>query len=454
MSWLRPWAGLAAPTYLWVALLLGGSSLAAGRNLVLQLAGIGLLAWAALVPTRASSTRPARLLAILSAGLVLLAVAQLVPLPPGVWTALPGRQFVVDNLGQLGLPLPWMPLSLDPEATVATALALIPPLAIAATVLRQGPPRDGLLVAALIAGSFLSLCLGILQVSRGGPYLFTFSSVGAAAGLFANANHAATLLLVTIPFLVGWVADRWRGASNQRQRQTTLVLGAAGLVLLLVGLAVNGALAGIGLAVPAFAASALLMIPRGRVRVGRMVATLAALMVVGGATAYLAKRASFGPSENASFAVRQQIWQDSRALLGEQLAVGSGLGTYQEMYRRFEDPERVTRFYVNHAHNDPLEWIVETGLPGALLLLAFVGWWGWQANRVWRADGGGPLARSATIASAVIMVHSLVDFPLRSPGIAVIMGLSLALMAEERRRARAAQAAGDRRPARHLSLTD
>ena len=39
----------------------------------------------------------------------------IVPLPPELWTALPGRSEIVANYRLLGVPLPWLPLSLAPE---------------------------------------------------------------------------------------------------------------------------------------------------------------------------------------------------------------------------------------------------------------------------------------------------------------------------------------------------
>ena len=48
----------------------------------------------------------------------------LVPLPPELWTALPGRDHVREGYALLGQPLPWMPISLAPFDTVASALWL------------------------------------------------------------------------------------------------------------------------------------------------------------------------------------------------------------------------------------------------------------------------------------------------------------------------------------------
>ena len=44
----------------------------------------------------------------------------------------------------------------------------------------------------------------------------------------------------------------------------------------------------------------------------------------------------------------------------------------------------------------------------------------------------GPFARAASIASAAVLVHSLVDFPLRTAAISACFGMCLALLADSR----------------------
>lgn len=444
--------GALAPAFLLVALLLGGSSLAAGRNLVLHWLGIAALAWAALQPGPHPSDRAMRPLAWLLAAYFLLVLAQLVPLPPALWSALPGRGFVAHDLATLGLALPWRSLSLDPEATIAGALAMLPPAGMMALVARAGPPRDGWLVGALIAGALVCVMLGLRQLTSGGPYLFAFSSVGAAAGLFANSNHMATLLLVAIPYLVGWAAGRWRSAAAPKDR-TTLAAGAAAVLLvLLVGLAVNGSIAGIILAVPVAGLSALLVLPAQGHRMGRLLPIMALLLLAAAIIAVVV----IGPHptgvDRSSISVRRDIWSATLVPFKQYWLVGSGLGTFQEVFRHYENAETVTRYYANHAHNDVLEWLLETGMAGLVVLAALIAFWARRSITLWQTGRAGPLARPASIACAAVMLHSLVDFPLRSPAIAVVFAMSLALMAEAERKVRTVRETTERRPARHLDL--
>jgi hypothetical protein len=72
--------------------------------------------------------------------------------------------------------------------------------------------------------------------------------------------------------------------------------------------------------------------------------------------------------------------------------------------------------------------VVEGGLPALLLVAAFLAWWAACARDQWR-DGGTLAGRAATIASAAILGHSLVDFPARMTAIAAVLALCLAIMA-------------------------
>jgi hypothetical protein len=83
-------------------------------------------------------------------------------------------------------------------------------------------------------------------------------------------------------------------------------------------------------------------------------------------------------------------------------------------------------------------------------MLLFLFWWVAAVSKVWRSGRGGPLARAASIASAAVLLHSLVDFPLRTAAISSCFAMCLALLTEPRQRARSDP--GDLRPTRHLVI--
>jgi O-antigen ligase len=121
--------------------------------------------------------------------------------------------------------------------------------------------------------------------------------------------------------------------------------------------------------------------------------------------------------------------------IADSFPVGTGLGTFQTVYRRYENPDRVTRQYANHAHNDYVEFVLELGIVGLLLILAFIAWWAMALVRVWRSEvPGAGLARAATVAIGVVLLHSIVDYPLRTSAIAAVIGFACALLVPAPRR--------------------
>jgi O-antigen ligase len=157
-----------------------------------------------------------------------------------------------------------------------------------------------------------------------------------------------------------------------------------------------------------------------------------------------------GAEADTSAQSRLEILAPTIEITREFLPFGTGLGSFRQVYPLFEDPDVVNNIYVIHAHNDFAEWAMETGAPGIIMLLLFLAWWARAVFLVWRNADSGAFARAASIASAALLAHSLVDFPLRTNGLAGVFALCIALLAD--RRAPQAAHAGDLRPTRHVTI--
>ena len=80
----------AAPVFLALCIVLGGSAQGIWTNMVLQVAGIGLLAWASVSRPPDAMTSASRRLAVLAGVAAVVIALQLIPLPASVWTNCPG----------------------------------------------------------------------------------------------------------------------------------------------------------------------------------------------------------------------------------------------------------------------------------------------------------------------------------------------------------------------------
>ena len=445
------------PAFLILCLLFGGAS-GGGywANAALQLLALPIIVWGVAAQRSAPISSAARQLLVLLGLAILVVLAQLVPLPPSIWTGLGGRDEIVRGYQMLGQPLPWLPLSLAPYKTIASALWLLPAIAVLLGIVRLGAYKASWLAAALVVVTTIGVGVGALQMAGGenSPlYFYKITNRGSAVGFFANSNNMAELLVVAIPFVAALYLAARRAESLQKSSALLLILGGA-VAVLLVGIAVNGSLAGIGLAVPTVGATVLMILFRRKPL--PVWAPLAGAVLLAGSVALILAN----PPQNNLTTQDARSSQQSRYTsfgksidaTGDYLPLGSGIGTFPEIYPQYEDPAAVTRWYMNHVHNDYIEVALETGVAGIALMLLFLLWWARRTYLIWWTGEPDHAARAATIASAVILAHSFVEFPLRTAAISAVFAMCCALMAEPRPRTRRKSRRGAApEQARHLS---
>jgi O-antigen ligase len=442
-------ASILVAAYIFLCIVLGGSAQDIWGNLALQLLGVALIAWAAVhSPAQGTEGRPRALYWLLLASVVVV-VLQLVPLPPSLWTNLPGREGLSAGFDLLGEKKPPLSISESPFDSVMTLFAAIPAIAVFCATERLRPsPR--VLAIVTIAGTLLAITVGALQVA-GGPdswaYFYPITNIG-AVGFFANQNHMATLLLVSIPFTMALIYSsvRERGSSKFGMHWTGVVI----LLLLLFGVALNGSLAAYALVVPVLLAS-LALGPAG-VRWRRFAIPVAVIAVAAAVAVMISApmgQSGDDPETSRSVASRLEVWRTTTTAIAESFPVGTGLGSFDQVYRQQENPLAVTQNYVNHAHNEYLELVLELGLAGVLLIAGFLLWWALTTARIWRSHLSTPFAKASTIVTAAVLTHSIVDFPIRTGAISAIFAAALAFMTQH---SATFDKSREARPTRHVKL--
>ena len=321
-----------APLYLFLCLILGGSAQGIWANMLLQLIGIAIIAWAAVGGAREPLVPAARQLLVLAMIAIAVVALQLIPLPASVWAHVGGRQAFAADYALLGLQTPAFPISLTPYRSLDSLLGLIPPLAIICAIVRLKASRPSWLAAALVAGTIAGVILGAAQVSsppdQSPWYLYPDTNFGVAVGFFANANHMAILLVATLPFLAALLAAGRRANIQRLSALVALVIG-AGLVIL-VGILLNRSIAAYGLALPVLCASALVVIPpRSRVRPWLMIAAI--LLLVGAVVAIAKSSASPGAlGAETSVQSREAMLRTTGRAIADFAPLGSGLGSFRK----------------------------------------------------------------------------------------------------------------------------
>ena len=146
---------------------------------------------------------------------------------------------------------------------------------------------------------------------------------------------------------------------------------------------------------------------------------------------------------------RVELWLNSTALWLESPLIGHGLGSYDVEYPRMQEAHLAwfdsTIFsnpviYAGAAHNEPLQVLTELGAIGLILTGLFI----WSLGiRRWGAP---------QCALLIAMTLSLFSFPLQNPATAILVVISLGLVAADSRSGAADRRIRNVRGIRHYGL--
>jgi O-antigen ligase len=373
--------------------------------------------------------------------LVLVPLVQLVPMPASWWSAMPGHAAYEVVLQAAGAAGDWRPLTINAAATEYAGLALIPCVGVFLVV--QALPRRQVrsLIMTFIAVALGEALLGILQVGSGKDSILNFGNPfggGSATGTYVNKNHFAALMAMALPMLVAvWAAETLppRDLEGNPMREhprhadaklARRIAWSLAIALTLAALLFARSRAGIGCGLAAFAAASLGLVwstaSRGiRAALAATALCAFALAAYVGLTPILERFAPDALSIGYEGRARAAAATVQGAL--EFLPFGSGLGTFADVFRRYQS-EGLTGFF-DHAHNDYAEVFLELGVAGvAIVLLAAIAYlarWKVVAPRRYSRSLG-YLQVSAGLAVAAVAVHGAFDFNFHIPANALYCG--------------------------------
>ena len=440
-----------------MALLLGGGARSGFLgDAIIQVLAIPLLVLSLWRLLQSQPTAQVRVAAGFCLSIVVLPLLQLVPLPAMIWTALPGRQALVTNLALISPNTPWLPLSVTPHATWLSALAILPPIALfLGTIQLTGRYRRQLTLIILLV-AMASVFLGLVQVAQGtssGLRFFDYTNNSEAVGFFANRNHLAALLYASTLFVAAWVVDTGLGFDTQAGsasrssfdtlRMVSLVAGLTAMVLFVTAQAMARSRAGLGLSIVAlfgtFALAYSGQAATSKWTPSRLMAAaigLAFLFATQFALYRIMERFADDPLADA----RIPFARNTITAALQNMPFGTGLGSFVQVYGGFERPQdTLANTFANHAHNDFLELWLETGVFGIAGVACFVVWFSQRTFEIWARKRSGAvgvdalLAQAATLVAALLLVHSVVDYPLRTTALAMVFAFCCALLIPARR---------------------
>ena len=429
------WVG----AFLAVALIAGGASASPISAGIVRVAAAPVLALGVRRLIRNGWPSGALWPLILAALAALVVAAQLIPLPPTLWTSLPGRDLYARTYAAAGLPPPWLSINLTPTEGWNALLGLVPPAAMLTAMPTLEAADRRRLAFLVLAVGLVGAILGMAQVAGGEasrlrPWAIT--NRGSAVGFFANRNHQAVFLAATLP-LAGYLAMRRAGRGGGRGA-FWLSAAAAYTLVVAVGAAASGSRAGLVLGALG-AAGALVVAARARVRRPGPAWRAAALAWPALLVLLVAGVALLSLDPTVARQLQAQLGGDLRFSLtpttfaaGARFApFGAGAGSFAAVYPMFEPLVDMGPAFVNHAHDDLAEVWLEAGVPGVALIAALAVWWVWASVAAMsdRRRVGAALALAGSMTAGVLMAHSLVDYPLRTPALATLFAFAIGLVA-------------------------
>jgi O-antigen ligase len=308
---------------------------------------------------------------------------------------------------------------------------------------RSGPLRAFGLTVLVFAGS-MGL-FAILQFASGAHRIYGIVETPGDVlfGPYVNRDHFAGLMEMLIPVAVLYIAGR-----HGRFSLPALVWRVSAATLAFASLLLSGSRGGL-LALSAEIVIAMSVLGRAgaRTRERRRLAMAAAITFVAGVMLFayvdpgwVAKRLGSVAYVDTAWAdwagSRKSMALDALRMWRDHPVLGVGLGDFETAYPRYQSFP--SDDWIDHAHNDYVEAVAETGLVGAVLILSALAFFLRLAFRDWglpfRSQAGW-IRLGAAIGCCGMLAHSFWDFNLHIPAnaawFAVLAGIATTARASE-----------------------
>ncbi|MGQ7830297.1 O-antigen ligase family protein [Altererythrobacter sp. Z27] len=410
---------------LWIA---GGASRADASGQVLVRGGAWLIALVAILFAPRPEFKAMKTTGAILACAVAVVAIQLVPLPPGLWQSLPGREILAEAALATGQPQPWRPISMSPDATANALSSLIVPAVVLVFAANMSAQHHRWTVIVLLTLVSLASFLGLLQVVGSRiNHPFVNDVPGQVSAIFANRNHFA--LFLAIGCLLSAAA-----AVQSKKRFLWRGLAASGSMLAFALLVLaTGSRTGIVVVAAAVLLGHVMMWRQIKEELQQLPRKFSIWIMAAGLLGFvglLIASIVLGRAEAVERLVSLEAGVDLRIkalpvvleMVANYFPVGSGFGTFDPVFRISEPDSLLSTHYLNHAHNDFAEVLLDGGILGLALLVWGIAWWARRSVRAWRKNDERnaifPQLGSAIV--LLILLASATDYPARTP---IVMGL-------------------------------
>jgi len=385
-------------------------------------------------------------------GLFLFILIQIIPLPKFLVKVIsPQAYFLQEQFSPGFAEMKTFTLSLVPSHTLREALELLAYVLIGFLVVRTITRRHQvkrMMTLLIIMGAFEAF-YGLFELYRKNPRLLFYKKIynlDSATGTFINRNHFSGYLELILPLAIGLIISRVDLFSAPRQRWTERIrhlmgegltsplILALGVVIMSLAIILSHSRSGVFLLLLTFFLFLeLTVLYFGRTR-NRQIWIKNFLKVIFVAITLLALYIGVEATinrfslDNLSEEGRPFYWRNVAAIIADFPLFGTGLGTFASVYQAYE--KIGLEGFLNHAHNDYLEYLSELGLLGFLLLAGGILFMAMDSILTWSKRHNPEikgLALGGIVSTIIMLIHSFTDFNLHIPANIVLFSVVLSL---------------------------
>jgi O-antigen ligase len=337
-------------------------------------------------------------------------------------------------------------ISVNPAKTVAAATHLVAYGALFWIALHLAKDRSTskrlFRAVSVIVGLYAYYGLAVYLSGNGTILLYPkWEHQDALSSTFVNRNSFATFagigLVCSFTLILNGLAPILRSRSRAKvkihQMQMVIRSSHLGSFVFMLGtlwaLVLSGSRAGIFSTFVGLCVLVALMAPRSGNRSGRLglaIGGLGILLLIAlPASGVLLSRLD---QINLFESDRFEIYQLTLRAIGDAPLVGTGLGTFSDVFASYRNLDAFSPSSWTKAHNTYLETWLELGLPAALILqgsIVFIVWQCFKGAR--RKNKLRHIPAAACSVSALVGVHSMIDFSLQIPAIAAMYAVVLGI---------------------------
>lgn len=346
-------------------------------------------------------------------------------------------------------------ITIDPDQTVTALLRWLAYAGVFWLALQLGKDRAAAKTAltAFAAITAAYALYGLVALFALGDTILLYdkwTGRGSVTSTFVNRNSYATFaglgVIATTALIIGSLQHQSNLPLFSRERLHDLLsdglssntFGYLWLFLSATALLLTGSRAGALSTLAAFLVLVWVLTRGARMRAQSNIVGLASFLILGigiviFSGGFLGERLAKGGDP-----LRVENYEQALSAVEDHALLGSGLGSFPQIFPLYRETEVLREKYVTKAHNTYLENALELGLPAAICLTLAIGLLAW---RCWKGIYNRSRDRHFTAmglsASVLVGLHALVDFSLQIPAVVVaymfLMGIAVAQSFSSRR---------------------